>query len=87
MQDTAGIVERLLGFLDVGKAHVTAEALTQIKDVLRRYPEIAEVCITSISAISPEVCCLATRNPAAVVPQQLQGCHWCHAQAPYHPGL
>ena len=58
MQDTAGIVERLLGFLDVGKAHVTAEALTQIKDVLRRYPEIADVCITSISAISPEVCCL-----------------------------
>ena len=55
VQDTTGIVERLLGFLEAGKTHVTAEALIQIKDLLRRYPEIAQACISSISAIIPEV--------------------------------
>lgn len=55
MQDAAGIVERLLGFLEIGKPHVTAESLIQIKDLLRRYPDIADVCISSISFISPVV--------------------------------
>ena len=55
VQDTAGIVERLLGFLEVGKPHVTAEAMIQIKDLLRRYPDIAAACISSISAVNLEV--------------------------------
>lgn len=55
VQDASGIVERLLGFLEVGKAHITAEALIQIKDLLRRYPDIAEACLSSISATSMEV--------------------------------
>ena len=55
VQDTAGIVERLLGFLEVGKPHVTAEAMIQVKDLLRRYPDIAAACISSISAVNLEV--------------------------------
>lgn len=55
MQDVAGIVERLLGFLDAGKPHVTAEALIQIKDLLRRYPAVAAACLASVSSIAPEV--------------------------------
>ena len=55
MQDAAGIVERLLGFLELGKPHLTAEVLIQIKDLLRRYPEIVDACISSISATSLEV--------------------------------
>ncbi len=53
----AGIVERLLGFLEVGKEHITAETLIQMKDLLRRYPDISEVCISSLGAINPSVCC------------------------------
>lgn len=55
VQDVGGIVERLLGFLEVGKPFVTAEAVTQIADLLRRFPELAEVCISSVSLISPQV--------------------------------
>ncbi|EIE24641.1 Adaptor protein complex beta subunit, partial [Coccomyxa subellipsoidea C-169] len=51
---TRGIVERLLGFLETGKAFVTAEAVIQIKDLLRRYPAIAEACLASVSSIAPE---------------------------------
>lgn len=53
--DVAGIVERLLGYLEVGKEHITAETLIQMKDLLRRYPDIAEVCIASLGAINPSV--------------------------------
>ena len=56
VQDVGGIVERLLGFLEVGKPFVTAEAVTQIADLLRRFPELAEICISSVSQISPQVC-------------------------------
>lgn len=55
MQDVAGIVERLLGFLETGKAFVVAETVIQIKDLLRRYPSIAEACLASVSSIAPEV--------------------------------
>ena len=55
MQDVGGIVERLLGFLETGRGFVTAEAVIQLKDLLRRYPAIAEASLSSISAISPEV--------------------------------
>ena len=53
MQDVAGIVERLLGFLEMGKDHVTAETLIQIKDLLRRYPDVAEAALAAVAAISP----------------------------------
>lgn len=43
MQQSGGIIERLLGFLEVGKDHVTAEAIIQIAHVLRCFPDIAEV--------------------------------------------
>ena len=49
----AGIVERLLGFLEMGKDHVTAETLIQIKDLLRRYPDVAEAALAAVAAISP----------------------------------
>ena len=55
MQDVGGIVERLLGFLETGRGFVTAEAVIQLKDLLRRYPAIAEASLSSLSAISPEV--------------------------------
>lgn len=53
--DVSGIVERLLGFLEIGKDHITAETIIQMKDLLRRYPDIAEVCIASIGSINPQV--------------------------------
>jgi hypothetical protein len=53
--DVAGIVDRLLGFLEVGKEFVTAETLIQIKDLLRRFPDIAPVVIAALSSISPQV--------------------------------
>lgn len=55
MQDVPGLVERLLGFLDIGKDFVTAETIVQVKDLARKYPDIAEVCVGSISSISLEV--------------------------------
>ena len=55
VQDVPGLVERLLGFLDIGKDFVTAETIVQVKDLARKYPDIAEVCVGSISSISLEV--------------------------------
>ena len=49
-----GIVERLLGFLETGRDFVTAEAVIQLKDLLRRYPAIAEASLSSVSSITPE---------------------------------
>jgi hypothetical protein len=63
VQDVGGIVERLLGFLEMGRSFVTAEAVIQLKDLLRRYPAIAEASLSSISAISPEV-----QRPAQMCP-------------------
>jgi hypothetical protein len=54
--DVEGIVERLLGFLDMGRACVTAEAIIHISDLLRRQPILADACISSVSNISPQVC-------------------------------
>ncbi len=53
VQDVAGIVERLLGFLELGRQHVTAETLIQVKDLLRRYPDVAEAALAAVSSISP----------------------------------
>lgn len=55
VQDVGGIVERLLGFLETGRDFVTAEAIIQLKDLLRCYPAIAEASLSSVSNISPEV--------------------------------
>ena len=41
--DVSGIIERLLLFLDSGSEALTAEALVQMKDLLRRYPDVAQV--------------------------------------------
>ena len=41
--DVSGIIERLLLFLDSGSEALTAEALVQMKDLLRRYPDMAQV--------------------------------------------
>eukprot|EP00967_Tisochrysis_lutea_P156745 scaffold316493_cov18-Tisochrysis_lutea.AAC.1 len=41
--DMGGIVERLLLFLDSHCEDVVAETLVQMKDLLRRYPDMAEV--------------------------------------------
>lgn len=38
-----GIVERLLLFLESGYDHIVAETLVQLKDLLRRYPDLGEV--------------------------------------------
>ena len=46
VQDSGGIVERLLGLLDIARPHVTAEAIIQIAHVLRAYPDMADVCPT-----------------------------------------
>ncbi len=55
VQDVTGLLDRLLGFLELGKASVTAETLIQMKDLLRRYPHVAEVAIASVATISPQV--------------------------------
>jgi len=54
VQDVTGLLDRLLGFLELGKSKVTAETLIQMKDLLRRYPHIAEVAIASVASISPQ---------------------------------
>eukprot|EP00884_Botryococcus_braunii_P006125 jgi/Botrbrau1/15513/Bobra.0225s0004.1 len=52
--DAEGIVERLLGFLDMGRPCVTAEALIHISDLLRKQPSLADACISAVSTISPQ---------------------------------
>lgn len=59
-----GIVERLLGFLETGRDFVTAEAIIQLKDLLRRYPAIAEASLSSVSNIAPEVTSCFSCRPA-----------------------
>ena len=53
--DVEGLLERLLGFLEAEKPHVTAEVVAQITALVRRYPETAEACIAAVSAVSPSV--------------------------------
>eukprot|EP00878_Enallax_costatus_P027330 GHUV01029406.1.p1 GENE.GHUV01029406.1~~GHUV01029406.1.p1 ORF type:complete len:554 (+),score=105.09 GHUV01029406.1:514-2175(+) len=43
VSDVNGIVERLLMFLESGYDHIVAETLIQLKDLLRRYPDLGEV--------------------------------------------
>ena len=39
--DVSGLLERLLGFLETGTEHIMCEALVQMKDLLRRHPDLA----------------------------------------------
>lgn len=55
VHDATGIVERLLGFLTVGKGHITAETLIQVKDLVRRYPRLANSCLEALERTSVEV--------------------------------
>lgn len=66
VQDVPGLVERLLGFLDIGKDYLTAETVVQVKDLARKYPDIAEVCVGSVSSISLEVGALLYLSPSAM---------------------
>lgn len=43
MSDVNGLVERLLMFLESGYDHIVAETLIQLRDLLRRYPDLGEV--------------------------------------------
>lgn len=70
-----GLVERLLGFLDIGKDFVTAETIVQVKDLARKYPDIAEVCVGSISNISLEVSLALHIHNICMVASAL--CHSC----------
>ena len=49
--DVSGIIERLIGFLEYGDEEIISETLVQMKDLLRRYPDMCEVCIPSISTL------------------------------------
>eukprot|EP00195_Chlamydomonas_chlamydogama_P008244 CAMPEP_0202904088 /NCGR_PEP_ID=MMETSP1392-20130828/27835_1 /ASSEMBLY_ACC=CAM_ASM_000868 /TAXON_ID=225041 /ORGANISM="Chlamydomonas chlamydogama, Strain SAG 11-48b" /LENGTH=846 /DNA_ID=CAMNT_0049591569 /DNA_START=246 /DNA_END=2786 /DNA_ORIENTATION=+ len=51
--DVSGLIERLLLFLEAGSEHLTSEALVQMKDLLRRYPDMAEACIPQINELVP----------------------------------
>jgi vesicle coat complex subunit len=51
--DVAGIVDRLLTFLELSSDVVVCEALCVVKDLVRRYPERADACITAVSAVQP----------------------------------
>lgn len=77
VQDVPGLVERLLGFLDIGKDFVTAETIVQVKDLARKYPDIAEVCVGSVSNISLEVS--PSPRPLSFPPSHL-------FSPPDHPG-
>jgi len=77
VQDVPGLVERLLGFLDIGKDFVTAETIVQVKDLARKYPDIAEVCVGSISNISLEVRLALNIHNICMVTSAL--CHSCLA--------
>jgi hypothetical protein len=46
--EVPGIVERLLVFLESNCEEVMAEALVQMKDLLRRYPDMAEVVVAQV---------------------------------------
>ena len=43
--DAAGVVERLLLFLESGHDHIVAEALIALQELLRTYPSLAEVSV------------------------------------------
>jgi len=47
----AGIVDRLLSFLDLGCDYVACEALAVVRDLLRVAPHTSDACISAISAL------------------------------------
>lgn len=54
VEDVPALLDRLIGFLELDKPCVTEETLIQLKDVLRRYPHVAEVAIASLNSLSPQ---------------------------------
>ena len=65
VQDSGGIVERLLGLLDIARPHVTAEAIIQIAHVLRAHPDMAEV--PSVLQKPIRSCCLCVVGHSLLV--------------------
>ncbi len=60
----SGLLDRLLGFLELGKDCVTAETLIQMKDLLRRYPHMAVLVAMLHDETAGRVSALrATRSP------------------------
>ncbi|KAG1664607.1 hypothetical protein FOA52_004482 [Chlamydomonas sp. UWO 241] len=53
VSDVGGVIERLVMFLDSGGEHLTAETLVQLKDVLRRYPDVVMACLTQLNDLTP----------------------------------
>lgn len=49
--DVNGIVERLINFLETESDHLVAETLIQMKDLLRRYPDLGAVAIYPMNDI------------------------------------
>lgn len=48
VSDVHGLVERLLIFLESGSEHIIGETLIQMKDLLRKYPDLGSVSIFTI---------------------------------------
>lgn len=51
--DASGLLERLLLFLDSGAEHIVAESLVAMKDLLRRYPDLAATAMAPINDMAP----------------------------------
>ena len=52
-QNVAGIVDRLLQFIESTK-HITAETLVQVKDLVRKHPRWIDQCVVAVSGIELE---------------------------------
>lgn len=86
LPDASGVVERLLGFLEAGAPHLVAEALVQLKDLLRRYPDLASV-VGSLSELRPARVAEPEARAALVWILGQFGEHVAGAQARPPPGL
>lgn len=69
MSDVNGLVERLLMFLESGYDHIVAETLIQLRDLLRRYPDLGEV------NMSQQDCSACSHNYNCIGGLELAGLH------------
>ena len=53
-QNVAGIVDRLLQFIEYNQEHITAETLVQVKDLVRKHPRWIDQCVVAVSGIELE---------------------------------
>ena len=51
-QNVAGIVDRLLQFIEYNQEHITAETLVQVKDLVRKHPRWIDQCVVAVSGSS-----------------------------------